>query len=389
MVRSADTLASAGYIVRVVAGRYDKRWSEMEPQFFRDLKWNFEAVEYLSDFGSRFRWHIARFKRRIAEKLSCTGIPWAHQNMLAYGPKALELRIRASHADLVIGHTHAAFPIAYRAAHKLNAKVAFDLEDLLTERPNIEQSSNSWIEKRFVHRGNFLMTMSETASDYFSEKYRLTNRPIALLNAARITERGQIVPPAMRSNKEMPTVYWYGQTIGSHTCADQVIRSMQLCRIPFRFIARGNSNPQYINEMVKLSENLGVANRVEFLPAAPPAELTRLASEHDVIWGAQPGDSLYNQCAIGNKVMSALSAGLAALVTETRAHKQLFNQFGGWGEMVPDNSPSAIARVLERWFENPKRLLQLKERAWSLGSGPLSWESESKKLLDCVESVFS
>jgi hypothetical protein len=128
---------------------------------------------------------------------------------------------------------------------------------------------------------------------------------------------------------------------------------------------------------------------LEIMPVAEPEQMVGLAAEHDILFGAQPGREPYTQLAIGNKVMAGIMAGLAIIMTDTVAHNRLLADNPGIGRLVRDENEQDIAQVLNSWFREKDKLLQVQETSWRAGTEKLNWDHESQRLVCEVDTLVA
>lgn len=390
LVRDATALAEAGHAVRVVMPRFDARWAQLEEAVVAGAPWRYCPVDFLFTPAGRRRWLLARLRRRVCHLLvQRRAWEWAAWRALPYGFHELLQEVAAKPADLVIAHQHPALPVAALAARRAGALVAFDAEDLLAECSAEPVHLHELVERRFLPGCAYLSTMSRAAAEHFRDKHRLSTRPLALHNAPRLAERAGIQPPRQRPANRVPSVYWFGQTIGPHSRADQVLRAMPLVPQPFRLALRGHALPHYERRLRELAATLGCADRLEILPVEPPGRMVALAAEHDILLGSQPGAEPFNQKAIGNKVMTGIAAGLAVLFTDTLAHRRLLEDSPGLGECFADEDERDLASVLGRWLADPAGLMRMRCRVWEAGAEQFNWDQESRQLVARVDEVLS
>lgn len=373
----------------VVSPRFDARWASFEEGIVSKALWTYVPVDMLRTSAGRRLWQVARIRRRICFTLS-KGInsAWLDARAVSYGFNALVKAARSVNAELYIAQHHFALPIAIKATQGRDIPFGMDAEDLLAEQPSSEAPICARIEQRFLRRCAFVLTMSAAAAEHLAAKNGLSEQPLVLHNVPALSERIGIQPPLNRMPQPFPTVYWFGQTIGVASRLDQIVRAMPLVKSPFRLVLRGNPANDYVNSVRQLAAGLGYAERFEVLPVADPADMVKLAAEHAVLFGSQPGQSLYNQCAIGNKVMTGIQAGLAILFSDTIAHRRLLAQFPGLGECVRDQDEQDVARVLNHWFSPAMPVRSVQQRCWDAGGERLNWDYESKLLVAKVAAVL-
>ena len=381
LVREADALSVAGHQVVVVMPRFDRRWASLESTVTASARWELKTVDFLDGPTSSIRWLIARAVRRICEIISRVLLlsPIAWRSTL-YGYSGLKKIAMATQSDFYIAHAHPALPIAVAAAKANGAHVAFDAEDLLAEAPNEPRRVHEKCEALFLKHCSYVSTMSEAASAFLAQKHSLSRRPLVFHNVYPLLARVGVLPPNRRTTKPVPSIYWFGQTIGRASCADQLIRAMPLIAVKFKLCLRGNPQPSYVNELHRLADSLGCVAQLEILPVANPSDLVVLAAEHDILFGSQPGAEPYTQLAIGNKVMAGMMAGLALLLTDTPAHQDLLSAAAGCGTTFPNDGTGHLVKILNSWFGDPAALLRLKQRSWECAEERFNWDYESRLL---------
>ncbi|WP_425215489.1 glycosyltransferase [Tumidithrix helvetica] len=423
LVRNATALHAAGYRVSVVSARFASKWLEADRETIADAAWQlipfsksdathlFEKtalcaepktrsatnsreigityVDFLgSEMSKRLHWHFVRVRRFLSAKLVKL---FPTENLIRYAcgyanPELAKLAAQES-ADLYIAHQHFAIAAAAWAAHKNKSKFAFDAEDLLADCSAEPVELMLHLERRYTKHCAFISTMSQVAAERLERTNHLQSQPLVLYNTPRLQESLGILAPQLRSPKQTLSIYWFGQTIGTHACADQVLKAMPYLCKPIKLVLRGNPRAEYIDYLQNLAKTLNVSEFLEILPTASPLDMVRLASEHDIALGSQPSQELFYQMAIGNKVFTGMMAGLALALTDTIAHRQLFVEASGCGFLFPNQDEKALANLLNPLLANPEKLEAMKQRAWELAQQKFNWDYGSKILLEKVFQI--
>ena len=156
-----------------------------------------------------------------------------------------------------------------------------------------------------------------------------------------------------------------------------------------RLVLRGNPIESYVDNLLTIAQTLGVSAQLAILPRDEPTEMVRLAAEHDILLGTQPGSELFNQMAIGNKVFTGMMAGLALALSDTIAHRDLLAEIPKCGFLFPDGDIESLVRELNSLLDDRKILERMKCTSWEIAERRFNWEEESRILLDTVDGVFS
>ena len=304
LVRNANVLAAAGFDVVVVTTRLPKRLLPHE-EFPKDFAWRYEFVDLTESAGGRLRWQFCRLRRKlflalVERKPARTLISRA----CTYAGPELATLAAAQKADIYISHTHGALPAAAAAARRTQAKLVFDAEDMLAECSDEPMGVMRCIEETFVPQSSLITTMSRAAALRLQERLQLSQEPLVLHNTPSLKEREGVLPPSQRAKTNRLRVYWFGQRIGRHSCADQVLHAMARMKAKAVLVLRGTPDPAYLQELQTLAQRLGLSDALEIQPRALPSEMVRLAAENDVALGTQPSDEPFHQLAVGNKVFT-------------------------------------------------------------------------------------
>lgn len=390
LVRNADCLAAAGHDVTVIYPDHLPRFRGNDAALIARARWKARPLDFCSTPGARLRARYARLRRRVAA-MRLPDAPSDFQLLRAYGYFGPELAAAATatRAELFIAQQQMAAAPAARAAAACGARLAVDVEDLVADCTDEPVELVRAVEQRFFRASAFLSTMADAAADRIVELHHPTRPPIVLHNCMSLAERATLPPPEQRPTGDVLRLYWFGQTIGPHACAESILRAMPLLRRPARLTLRGaNPLPDYVAQLHALAATLGLRDALRIEPGAPPADMVPLAGEHDVCFGTQPGRQLFHQLAIGNKVFTGMMAGCVVALTGTIAHRRLLTAHGGWAFTFGDNDPALLASALNRLLDDRSLLAAQRRRAWDLASSHFNWEHESSRLLAAVSTAL-
>ena len=339
---------------------------------------------------ARLRARFARLRRRLAAGRAGAGASdfWLERAYGYFGPE-LATAAAATRPDFILAQQQVTVVPAARAAQAAGAAFGVDIEDLVADCDDEPVELVRQVERDFYPRAAFLATMSEAAADRIAELHRPVRAPVVLHNCMALAERGALPPPEARPPEGTLRLYWFGQTIGPHACAEAILQALPQLGRPARLTLRGaNPLPDYVAQLQALAARLGLRDALRIEPGAPPADMVRLAGEHDICFGTQPGAQLFHQLAIGNKVFTGMMAGCAVALTDTQAHRQLLAGAGGWAFMFGRNDPALLAEELRRLLADPRLLAARRQRAWDLAGATFNWENESGRLLAAVSAAL-
>lgn len=388
LVRSAGALVAAGYRVTVVYPRHQPAFDALDRELASAGGWQAHAVETFGSAFARIRWQYLRLRHKIG-RLAAPLWPAFDDWAASYFTSQLSRLAVQTSADLLIAQQHHTVPAAARAADRLGKPFAIDVEDLLADSESEPREAMQRIEQRLFAKAAFFYSMSEVAVERVRELCGSSAPAFVLHNCPRLAERDSLVPPTSRRRREVPTIYWFGQTLGPHSCAENMLRGIAAAGLPVGLALRGTPQPDYVNHLRSVAAELGLSNRLEILERAHPDKMVALSAEHEIALGSQPSEQLFHQLAIGNKVFAGLMAGCALLLTDTIAHRRLQQRLGEAGELYPERNPSELGRILRRLLEDPARLASKRSQAWDLAEREFHWAAEAPRLLEAVDNALS
>jgi glycosyltransferase involved in cell wall biosynthesis len=389
LVRSASCLAREGHVVFTVYPNIEPGCVEVDVELAAKGGWTLRPIDLMGDFRARLRWQKVRWRRRLAREL--TRVALAERfvaRAINYITPEMVRAARATNADLFIAQQHATVPAAARAAEPLGKPFAIDVEDLLSDIDADLQRAMRYVEKRHFPQAAFFYSMSEAAIDRIRKLSGSSSPGFVLHNTPSLAERGDLVPPSGRAATEPPTIYWFGQTLGPHSCADTMLEAIAKLARPVHLALRGNPIPTYVESLRFHAARLGISDRLHILPTAHPNDMVSLCAGHAFCLGSQPTSQLFHQLAIGNKVFTGMMAGSALILTNTIAHRRLVGDANGCAILYDEENPAGLSDALGALEERPDLLLSLRERSWDLAGNRYNWETESLKLIAAVQRVL-
>jgi glycosyltransferase involved in cell wall biosynthesis len=387
LVREADFFASEGIQTTVVAPSFLPQWVAYDGELLRG-GWGYQPVDFLSFPRGVIRWQIARARRRLCAFLHrLKPSPALVSRAYAYAVPEVARAAAGTGADLFIAHTHSALPAAAMAARRTGAKYAFDAEDVLAESSAEPVDMIHQIEREYLGGCAYVSTMSEAAADYFKAKITPDQPVLATHNTPSLKDREGLAAPSLRHRDGTLKIYWFGQTLGEFSCAEDMVRALPMVHGRVKFTLRGRPVAAYIARLRELASSLGVLDRLEFLPLISPKEVVRLAGEHDILWGAQPSQELFHQLAIGNKVFAGMAAGLGLFLTDTIAHRRLQDAAPGCGVLLQRGNVQMLADHLNRLQSDPAGLLKMQTLSWEHAERRYNWESEARALRETISRL--
>jgi glycosyltransferase involved in cell wall biosynthesis len=387
LVRNADCLAAAGHVVTVVHADHQLRFRDYDAAIRARARWAVRAIDFYATSAGRRRWRLARLRSYLFNRLlaQSSSEPALLRSVGYFGPEISQAACQVP-ADIYVAQQQQMVVPAALAARRNGGRYAVDIEDILAENPSERVQQIRHIENRYYASAEFLCTMSDAAADYLLQQYAGIQRPIVLHNCPSLAER-RLPPPTERPAGTTPTLYWFGQTIGPHSCAETILRALARLRHRACLVLRGRAIPEYAAKLHALAAELGIPGALRIDAVAAPDAMVPLAGEHAICLGTQPGKLLFHQLAVGNKVCTGILAGAALGLSDTIAHRRLVAVHGQFGFFFQDGDDGQLAGQLDDLLADRDRLATLRALAWRVGETTLNWENESRHLIDRVAAM--
>lgn len=392
VVKEADTFAAAGYSVAVIAPDYSA-WGREADRKFEDRNWTIVERPQFGPLASPTN-RAKELARRALGSFAVKRLGLSHPTCLhaAWGPSP-PLLIQAAKrqpASLYIGHLHG-LPAAALAAARHKAKYAYDAEDFhpgdLPETPKNATANRivREIEARYLGRCAYMTAASPGIADAYAETYGIP-RPEVILNLFP-KSRGPLWPTPAGIASPGPSLYWFSQTIGAGRGIETAVEAIARTKCQPHLYLRGTPARGFAETLRSLAMRAGVGDRIHLLAPAPPDELERLGAIYDIGFSGETGFSPNNRIALGNKLFSYLTSGLAILASDIPAHRQIAPELGDAVNLFPIANPAELARAIDTLLLNPAALARARETAWRLGQTRFDWTLDAARLLDVARKI--
>lgn len=391
LVKEADALAARGAEVMVVSlGLTDlAELHERDARVRAAGRWRNVQLGRVSRPLEALR----ALAQRVA-RLLC-GLGLRHPSLLALAlHRHVDRLARAATqhpAELYIAHNLAALPAAATAASRHGARLAFDAEDFhageLADTAGFQRQLIEALEAEFLPRCAYVSAASPGIAEAYALRYGIP-LPAVVLN---VFPRAHAVTEATPAGSWQPgpSLYWFSQTTGPDRGLETAVMALALARSRPHLCLRGSLVPAYGEALRTLARQQGVADRLHFLPPAPPDEMSRLAACHDLGLAAETLRTLNRRICLSNKLFTYLLGGLPVLATDTPAQRAAAERLGEVVMTYPDGDPARLAACIDALLLTPGELARLRRRALSLGLERHVWEIEQIRFLDCVRGVLT
>jgi len=377
LVSAADALHAAGHQIRVVAVDALPDNAERDAAVMRTRPWRLDRVNIRhGDIVGTMQRVAARVERALSRSPELARSPYLD---------LLTRAVTAEPADVVLGYTFGALPVAVRGAERLGALAGFDIEDLhageLPDAPQYAaaQQVTADIERRYLPRCRTLTAASEGIADAIVAAYGVA-RPTVILNTFPLSDR-PLTPPGPRRGR--PSLYWYSAVVGTDRGIEDAVSALR--EVPADLHLRGTITPEYAARLKARAAELGVADRLYLLPQAPPPDLVALAAEHDIGLALELGATRSRCVAVTNKLLVYLLAGLAVAATDIPGQRAILDGASGAGFLYPPGDVDALVAGLRALLAD---LPRAKAASRAAGERRFNWEMEAPRLVRYLEDAW-
>lgn len=284
----------------------------------------------------------------------------------------LPLAVRRIKAD--IAHLHSPYPIAELSEWLLGGKRPY----LITYHSDvIKQQSILRFYRPFLRRvlaGAARILVSNHNYIQSSDYLRPLAHKCTVIPFAVDVDRFQNALPLVEATA-VPTLLFIGQH-RYYKGVDDLLRAMP--RLEARLLI-GGDGPQRA-EWQTLAQELGIADRVQFLGRIPDDDLPRFYASGDIF--VLPSNSRAES--FGMVLQEAMAAGLPCVTTELGTGTSWLVQDGLSGFVVPPREPEALTAVLNTLLANP----QLRQQMGTAGQQRARSEFTPAQMVARVEAVY-
>lgn len=286
--------------------------------------------------------------------------------------------------SLVLSHDYFTADIGWQMARHFGARMAIDCHEYAAGQYMQDPTWVRWhrprviaLQQYYLSRADAVTTVCEGIAGLLNEEYKL-KRPVRVVRSVPF-----FIEQPFRPAGETLTVMYHGEIYASRGL-HFAVRSMPLWRPEFRLVLRGYSDPSYVEELWRLANELGVADRLSIEPPVAFHEIVPAANRADIGYFVHQNISPQRRFVLPNKFFEYVMAGLALCVSDLPEMARLVRQHD-LGALVPDCNEKTIADAINSF--DRERINACKRRSIE-AARELNWEAERQRMLSLYEELL-
>jgi glycosyltransferase involved in cell wall biosynthesis len=252
----------------------------------------------------------------------------------------------------------------------------------IQHRPFVKWTWRS-IEKMIFPHLKYIMTVSESIADQYESEYRRKSSTVRNCSRSASGING-FSREELDISKEDLLVILQGGGINVDRGGEELIEAVSMTgNISLLIAGSGDVLP----DLKKKVGMLGLSGRIRFIPKLPWAELIRYTKSADAGLSLDKDSNLNYRYSLPNKLFDYISAGIPVIASDLPEIRKIIEGYD-CGILIKSVTPENIKLALQELQADRDHLNQLKQNAVK-ASERLSWETESKKVIDFYTDVLT
>jgi glycosyltransferase involved in cell wall biosynthesis len=294
------------------------------------------------------------------------------------GEPALVRAAMAAAPDVLHAYNIHTLRAAVRVKRRTGARVVYDCRDLLGDVDYGSAGMRSRYqsaEAALIAHADAVITVSEACADVLEQRYRIAR--------ALILHNGPSMVTSAPSPVHRPTRLLFQGSFHANRNLPALVEAMWALRGVATLTLQGFGGVE--RELREQVAALRLEGVVSFVPPVPPPCVVQSAVPHDVGVICYRGTSLNLRCAVPNKLMDYLGAGLAVVASDLPGHRSVLRGTGA-EVLIDASSPDTIAAALRAVVRDPERVEAMKQAA-VLAAKRYEWSREARSMVRLYETL--
>lgn len=273
---------------------------------------------------------------------------------------------------------------SFIASKLCQAKVLYDSHEICAE--NIGVANNEmhkriiiFIERLLVGRVGAMVSVSNAASQYFSDTYNIP-KPVVITNCPYRDDSSILTH---KKNEGFEALYQGLMLKGRGY--EEFVQSAKYLNDKIKLVLRGYGS--IANDLKKIIADNNLDDKVRFDDPVEIMDIVQKASESNLgVVLTQPVNINFKYT-VSNKIFEYIQAGLPVLMSDIPEHRFLNEQFK-FGIIITDFSLENIAKCINEIASDQEKYNLLRKNAIEAAK-LLCWENESRKLIFLYRKLAS
>lgn len=319
---------------------------------------------------------------RVAVTVPGRGLP--HRARQALAIPGFLAAVRRLRPDAIHAHDIATLPAGVLGARVTGASLVYDSHELATGVA-YRRGAVKWlvdrIERLCIGRADAVITVSDSIADRMGRLYALDPPPTVLRNVCALRRPARDGSSGLLRERlglgTEPLVLHQGAAAPGRGC-ETLVRGLALVD-GAQLVFLGDPEPGFREPLDALASQVGVAERVHFVPSVPLDDLLAHTADADVGVCLFESTSENYRLTLPNKLFEYLAAGVPVLAGATPEAERLVTELGvGW-VADPASTREVAAGLSNAIAGRADAALLDRVRA---ADEEFSWERESRRLVD-------
>lgn len=290
-----------------------------------------------------------------------------------------------SRPDAIHAHDVNVLLTAWLAAKIARVPLVYDAHEISTDREGYQAIRGlvGWLEKKLMPRAAGTITTTDARAKFFARAYGIP-RPLVLQNRPRLVkvEGSNRIREELGLSEPWPIVLYQGGLQPGRGLPRLVEAAASVPNAYFVFIGGGRQAA----ELHKLTAELGLEERVRFIPTVALSELPSYTASADI--GVQPIENtcLNHFTTDSNKLFEYVIAGLPVVASQLPEIGKVVRNHD-LGLLVPPGDTAALADAIRCLVESAELRAYYRAKAEQAAES-LNWETQEQSLVELYERIL-
>ena len=289
-----------------------------------------------------------------------------------------------SRANIIHSHDVNTLPTCWFAARLSRAKIVYDAHEVSTDREGYKEIRNyiGWIEKKLMPRVDAAITTTNMRAKFFARAYKIP-RPVVLQNRPRssFVPKSDKIRDELLLEEKWPILVYQGGLQPGRGLPELIDVIADIPNVYLVLIGGGRSTKNLMSKV----NSLNLSSRVKFIPTVLPSILPEYTASADI--GVHP---IRNTClnhftTDSNKLFEYFMAGLPIVITDFPEIRAVINQYNA-GILVEPDSNLALKLAIQKMLQDDTMRQKFAQNTLE-NRDEISWERQEDRLVSLYEAV--